>query len=131
MSRRNLRSSGISAGLGGTGSGLGLNDVGPLRGNGDSNDPMASMGNLMDVMLVFACGLLLALIANWNVDLDGMRVTSGAQSYTPLEGDVQDASTETAEDVMGYTELGTAYYDEETGQVYVVAPQDSGEASAE
>lgn len=83
---------------------------------------MSSMGNLMDVMLVFACGLLLALIANWNVDLDSVRASSGAPSVTELEGDVQKAESGTAEEVMEYSELGTAYYDEETGQVYVVTP---------
>ena len=32
-------------------------------------NPMESVANLADVMLVFACGLLIALIAAWNVDV--------------------------------------------------------------
>ena len=37
-------------------------------------NPLEMMANLMDVMLVFACGLMLALIVNWNVDLGGQEV---------------------------------------------------------
>ena len=36
-------------------------------------NPLEMMANLMDVMLVFACGLMLALIVNWNVDLGGSQ----------------------------------------------------------
>ena len=32
-------------------------------------DPMSSMSNIGDVMLVFACGLMVALVVAWNVDL--------------------------------------------------------------
>lgn len=31
-------------------------------------DAMAGVANLADVMLVFACGLMAAVILNWNVD---------------------------------------------------------------
>ena len=31
--------------------------------------PMESIANIVDVMLVFACGLLLALVTVWNVDI--------------------------------------------------------------
>ena len=32
-------------------------------------DPMSSLSNIGDVMLVFACGLMVALVVAWNVDL--------------------------------------------------------------
>ncbi|MFR6695392.1 MAG: DUF2149 domain-containing protein [Dysosmobacter sp.] len=35
---------------------------------------MAGVANLADVMLVFACGLMAAVILNWNVDLSKTRV---------------------------------------------------------
>lgn len=37
-------------------------------------DAMAGVANLADVMLVFACGLMAAVILNWNVDLSKTRV---------------------------------------------------------
>ena len=37
--------------------------------SGEDVDPMSSMGNMGDVMLVFACGLMVALVVAWNVDL--------------------------------------------------------------
>ncbi|MGL4483643.1 MAG: DUF2149 domain-containing protein, partial [Anaerovoracaceae bacterium] len=42
-----------------------------LRINRKSEEvnPMDGMASLADVMLVFACGLIVALIAAWNVDV--------------------------------------------------------------
>ena len=37
-------------------------------------DAMSGLANLSDVMLVFACGLMAAVIQNWNVDLSKTRV---------------------------------------------------------
>ena len=37
-------------------------------------DAMSGLANLSDVMLVFACGLMAAIILNWNVDLSKTRV---------------------------------------------------------
>lgn len=37
-------------------------------------DAMSGLANLSDVMLVFACGLMAAVILNWNVDLSKTRV---------------------------------------------------------
>ena len=36
-------------------------------------DAMSGLANLSDVMLVFACGLMAAVILNWNVDLSKTR----------------------------------------------------------
>ena len=37
-------------------------------------DPMSSIGNLADAMLVLAVGIMLALILNWNVDISTPQV---------------------------------------------------------
>lgn len=104
MSRRNLSGSSLS------GSAL-------LRGNADS-DPMESMGNLMDVMLVFVCGLLLALIANWGVDITSTAVDT--QKATPLDAEVSQAATEIDTESSDFSEVGTVYKDEKTGELYIV-----------
>ena len=33
-------------------------------------DPLSSVANIADAMLVFACGILIALIVAWNVDVN-------------------------------------------------------------
>lgn len=94
-----------------------------LLGDGEQ-DPMGSMGNLMDVMLVFACGLLLALIANWNVDLTDVQSSSGGSSaIKEIEGDLEEVEEGIATDSNSYEEMGTVYRDGETGQLYVVSPE--------
>ena len=47
------------------------NQRGRLRVNRKRDDfsPMEGVGNMADAMLVFACGILLALIMSWNIDV--------------------------------------------------------------
>lgn len=108
MAKRNLTSSKLS---------------GSALLGAEESDPMGSMGNLMDVMLVFVCGLLIALIANWNVDLSNTGGSSSGLSVEELEGQLEQAQGESAADIAGYEELGTVYRDEETGTLYVVSPE--------
>lgn len=50
----------------------GLRNGGGLRGgrlrSKEDTDPMASVANIADIMLVFACGLMMALVTVWNID---------------------------------------------------------------
>ena len=108
MARRNLHSSRLM-----TASSL----DGPI-----DQDPMSSLTNLMDVMLVFACGLIIALIANWNVDISVPSPES--PNLKELEGDLEEVESGIAEGIDRYEELGTVYLDEETGQMYVVSPEE-------
>ena len=41
----------------------------PFDGEDDNENPMDSLTNLFDVMLVFACGLMVALVMSLNVDV--------------------------------------------------------------
>ena len=106
MSARNLKASRLGA------SSL-------LPGDAE-RDPMESLANLMDVMLVFACGLLLALVANWNIDL-AAGTSPGNPSVEELDGELAEVAEGIALDDGTYAELGTVYRDEETGQLYVVS----------
>ena len=93
-------------------------------------DPMSSMGNMGDVMLVFACGLMVALVVAWNVDL---------AQFTQVETDQelsQDQVTQITEQLYGegnaFVEKGKVYQDPATGKYYLVegdstAPTSSGE----
>lgn len=81
-------------------------------------NPMDGMANLADVMLVFACGLILALIINWNVDVSSVASQQPETKYE-VEG-VESDSTQTIDGESQLEEMGTVYRDPETGKYYVV-----------
>jgi len=78
---------------------------------------MDGVANLADVMLVFACGLLVALILNWNVD-----VNNPASAVSPDKYEIDDISQSDSE-VLGVgselQEMGKVYKDTKTGKYYV------------
>lgn len=81
-------------------------------------DPMTSMTNVGDVMLVFACGLMVALVMAWNLDLS---------QFAQVEMDeelAQEDVTEMNEQLYGegdaFVEMGTVYQDPNTGKYYLV-----------
>ncbi len=96
-----------------------LNSTAPLGG---AEDPMGSLGNLMDVMLVFACGLILALIAHWGVDVAGTSASLDNAKIQPIDGELKEAASGISTGDDTYKDLGKVYLDEETGQLYVVSP---------
>ena len=91
-------------------------------------NPMEGVANLVDAMLVLACGLMLALIINWNVDVGGTGSTvelNQEQEVTELEG--MSASGEISDLTGNYEELGVVYLDPATGKYYMVAKSDAAE----
>jgi hypothetical protein len=70
----------------------------------------------MDVMLVFVCGLLIALIVHWNIDLSSVESPS-SPSMQELEGDMQEVPDGIDIEGGDYSQLGTVYRDEATGQI--------------
>ena len=85
-------------------------------------DPMSSMGNLMDVMLVFACGIMIALIAHYNVQLSPDNPDVG--NAQRVDAEVSDAVESIEDSDSTYSEVGMLYRDEETGELYVVVPEE-------
>lgn len=84
-------------------------------------NPMDGMANLADVMLVFACGLLMALIINWNVDVNTGGSASAQQQPDKYEIDgINDDSSQTMGEDSNLEEMGTVYKDPDTGKYYVV-----------
>jgi hypothetical protein len=81
-------------------------------------DPRVGLVNLADVMLVFACGLMLALVAYWNLDVADMREVVQSEQVTEVQ-DVEDI-TEEAGDGGGFIELGKVYQDPMTGKYYML-----------
>ena len=63
-----------------------LRNSGELRGghlrSKDDADPMASVANIADIMLVFACGLMMALVTVWNIDFTPLSELQDDMSRT-------------------------------------------------
>ena len=82
-------------------------------------NPMEGLANLADVMLVFACGLILALIINWNVDVSTAGKMQEEKTKYEIEG-VDENSSQTIDGETDLEEMGKVYKDPETGKYYVV-----------
>ena len=78
---------------------------------------MSSMGNIGDVMLVFACGLMTALVLAWNVDLASV---SQVDVSDPMNMDYEALEQELNGEGSNYVQKGTVYQDPVTGKYYLV-----------
>ena len=75
--------------------------------------PMESIANIVDVMLVFACGLLLALVTVWHVDIGLDRPDNMYEVSDVVEG-----SQNVQKDNL--QEAGKVYRDPDTGNLYFI-----------
>lgn len=89
------------------------------RFDADDEDPRASLVNLVDVMLVFACGLLAAIGAA--AQRAPVEVERGRVIDRPLEG--RNAAG------AGYQAVGQVYRDPKTGKLILV--EDTARPGAE
>lgn len=89
-------------------------------------DPMTSMSGIGDVMLVFACGLMTALVIAWSVDLGQFQQVDVGEEIENVEEFDQgiEAGGST------YIQKGTVYQDAATGQYYLVEETPGAEAAA-
>ena len=90
-------------------------------------DPMSSMGNIGDIMLVFACGLMVALVVAWNVDLG--KFTQVEMDQTKEVDDVERMTEMLYGEGNAFVEKGTVYQDPTTGKYYLVEEEESGSAN--
>ncbi|MDD6190362.1 MAG: DUF2149 domain-containing protein [Firmicutes bacterium] len=82
--------------------------------------PMEGVGNMADAMLVFACGILLALIMSWNIDVsDRGEITKSPETKYEVQG-MEDGQVEEVDTNKNLEEMGKVYKDSETGKYYVV-----------
>ena len=91
-------------------------------------NPADGLTNLTDVMLVLICGLLLALITNWNLDIEPetgelTNVTQGQEVTEEMPG-LQGNPDDTSADIDEYEKMGTVYRDPSTGKLYMVTSDD-------
>lgn len=77
-------------------------------------DPRASLVNLVDVMLVFACGLIAAIAGAQGALTTPQPVEKGRQIERPAAGVTEAGS--------GYDRVGEVYRDPKTGKLVLIEP---------
>ena len=88
----------------------------------DDVNPMESVSNLSDAMLILAVGIMLALIIHWNVNIsDGQRVVDidNTEEISHMDNLDNEEINEVSQD-EGLSEKGRVLYDEKTGKYYMV-----------
>ncbi|MDD4170862.1 MAG: DUF2149 domain-containing protein [Syntrophomonas sp.] len=87
--------------------------------------PLEGAINIVDAMLVFACGLMLALVIRWNVDLaqfdDSVKVTQGEEVTD--NADIRSDLIETEGEGQLYQKMGTVYKDPATGKLFMLTDE--------
>jgi hypothetical protein len=88
-------------------------------------DPLSFVANIADVMLVFACGLMMALLSFWNLDLPTVTELDPAQMQ---ELDEAEELMDAVNSQNAYIEKGTVYQDPNTGKLYwMIETDENGE----
>lgn len=87
--------------------------------------PLEGAVNIVDAMLVFACGLMLALVIRWNVDLaqfgESINVTRGEEVTD--DADIRSDLVETEGEGQLYQKMGTVYKDPDTGKLFMLTDE--------
>lgn len=101
--------------------GGGLRSRSRLRTTEEVN-PLEGAINIVDAMLVFACGLMLALVIRWNVDLSqaGERVYVNRGRDVSQAPEIRKDLIETQGQGELYQKMGTVYKDPDTGKLFML-----------
>lgn len=86
-------------------------------------DPRVGLVNLADVMLVFACGLMLALVVHWNVNVTTVTQMD-EQDMTEIDQNNVENMANEMQGGNSYNELGMVYQDPTTGKMYLLEDGD-------
>lgn len=87
--------------------------------------PLEGAINIVDAMLVFACGLMLSLIIHWNVDLGQIRerVELNQTQEVTQDPEIQRDLIESQGQGKLYEKMGTVYKDPDTGRIFMLTDQ--------
>lgn len=100
-------------------SGNGFSDGASELQDEENVDPMSMVANVVDAMLVLSVGLMVAIVAYWNVDLPNVEEVVKADEVTAVD-DIAEMSEQMQSENSSYTELGRVYQDPTTGQLYML-----------
>ncbi len=89
-------------------------------------NPLEGVINIVDAMLVFACGLMLALAVYWNIDLGpiGERININRGREVTEVPELRDDLIETQDQGKLYERMGTVYKDPATGQLFMLTDEE-------
>ena len=88
---------------------------------------MSSLGNIGDIMLVFACGLMVALVVAWNVDLG--KFTQVQMDQEIQQDDIEQITEQLYGEGNAFVEKGTVYQDPVTSKYYLVEDESSSSSA--
>lgn len=91
---------------------------------GEDVNPSAYIVNMVDCMLVLACGFLVMLMLHWNIATTSVDELDESSME---EVDPQDMPEDVTSGGSYYIDAGKVYQDPKTGQLYLV--QENGEAA--
>lgn len=94
-------------------------------------DPMSNVANLVDCMLVFMLGLIIALVAYWNVALPDKELVQLSKKDLEEVQDIQQVMSQITSSESVYEELGTVYRDPFTNKLYMLAEDEESSIDAE
>ncbi|ADG82115.1 DUF2149 domain-containing protein [Thermincola potens] len=103
----------------------------------DVVDPMSGVANLIDVMLVFACGLMVALVLSWNLQNVLFSKATPKERQQMLQAIQKAVNVQKGREMKelpkvetgggaGYQEMGTVYRDPKTGKLIMIEQEKSG-----
>ncbi|MGI6486019.1 MAG: DUF2149 domain-containing protein [Tepidanaerobacteraceae bacterium] len=105
---------------------LGKLRSGKLRNSRLQEDlnPLEGIVNMVDAMIVFACGLMLALAVYWNVDLGpiGERINLDLGQEVTDVPEIREDLIEMEGQGSLYERVGTVYRDPSTGKLFMLKP---------
>ena len=87
----------------------------------DDFNPIEGAVNIIDVMLVFACGLMLSLITNWNVDFSVKQVDLSQGKEVSQVESLQKSAEGAQDPQSAYQKMGVLYRDPVSGKMYMYA----------
>ncbi|WP_243158075.1 DUF2149 domain-containing protein [Aminipila terrae] len=96
----------------------GLGSRRSLRSKKEEINPLDGVANLVDIMLVFSCGLMVSLVLNWNVDLS--KVSDIITKEDLMQVKNLDQAIENGTLSEDYNSKGFVYEDPKTGKMYIV-----------
>ena len=90
------------------------------------DEPLGPLANLVDIMLVFACGLIAALVAqsadlkqHFNVELQQSQPQTISQGKELT--DVPESLKNSVKGTEGYQSIGQVYKDPKTGKLILIS----------
>jgi len=99
----------------------------------DSGKPTDNVPNMADAMLVLAVGIMVALVLNWNVEINSgpIQGTGIGDTVTGNITQIDDYEMMNEEDITkvtsaeGLKEAGSVYVDVDTGKMYIIVDEES------